>query len=150
MNISELTLYFGPVALEFLIEVMLMNDEYDKALEKTEELIRQFESGAVRLFLPDLWHKKGQALQGLGRQAEAYQALLSAYELAKAQVSRRSLWEILSDLAAVSPDAQAAETYRKEGQEVVDYITDHIRDPQLRASFLNLPAVRRLTGSPIS
>jgi hypothetical protein len=58
--------------------------------------------------------------------------------------SRWALWQMLASLAQIEVDADQAAQLRREAQAIVTYIADYISDAELRASFLNLPAVRSI------
>ena len=63
--------------------------------------------------------------------------------------ARRSLWEILGELAALADerqDAAAAQGLRRQAAEIVGYIVEHIGAAELRGSFLQRADVRAVLG----
>ena len=60
---------------------------------------------------------------------------------AEAIGSRRMLWQILFALSRLETDPTEAERLRQQAREIAKYIADHT-PPDLRASFLALPAVQ--------
>jgi len=151
--------YYGPFLYAHVVQVAVASGHHERALAEAERYLQRMAATGTRVFLPDLLHSKGRALQGLGRVEEAHQALLEALAIARQQTSRRSLWLILYDLAQLVSTSQKfapgasgsgenlqeinpqAEAYLKEAREVVEYIAAHISDEQLRTSFLTLPEV---------
>jgi hypothetical protein len=49
-------------------------------------------------------------------------------------------------LAQIEVGAGQVAQYRREAQDIITYIADHISDAELRDLFLNLPAVRTVTA----
>lgn len=140
-------IYFGPLQISLIGEVSLANGDHQRTLELVEESIGRLKQTKTYLFLPDLLYLKGRALWRLGEQEEGYNVILDAYSEAKRQVSRRSIWQILCELARLDSgrgDQVKAEMWRREAREVIGFIAEHINDSELRASFLNLPQVREI------
>lgn len=85
----------------------------------------------------------------MGQSQVARERWQEARREAEALGARRRLWPILLALSRLEADPTDAERLRQQAREVVAYIADHTPpDPTLepkvglRASFLNLPAVR--------
>jgi len=47
-------------------------------------------------------------------------------------------------------DSEERQRLLAEATATIDYIAEHIGDPQLRATFLNMPAVREVLGATAS
>jgi transcriptional regulator with XRE-family HTH domain/energy-coupling factor transporter ATP-binding protein EcfA2 len=88
----------------------------------------------------------GQDPPGLGDPTAAHASWQAAHSEAEALGSRWALWQILASLAQIEADADQAAQLRREAQAIITDIADHISDAELRASFLNLPAVRTVTA----
>jgi hypothetical protein len=54
------------------------------------------------------------------------------------------LWQTLFSLSRLEDDPLEVQRLRQQAQEIVEYITNHTGDPELRASFLNRSEVHDL------
>jgi predicted ATPase/class 3 adenylate cyclase len=125
-------------------EIALASREYDRVLGLTENVITSMRNFGIRLFLYDMLHLRGRALFGLGRTAEASSILAEAQTEAEELGSRRSLLHILPSRIEVEVqigNMGEVETLRKQVLEIIGFIDNHIGQPQLRASFRELPTV---------
>ena len=107
-----------------------------------DEVIQMLAAMRLRLYLPDAGYLKGRALLAQGRRDEARAALEQARSVAEEMGCRRMLWPILFALSQVVADSKERQRLLAEAGATIDYIAEHIGDPQLRASFLNTPAVQ--------
>jgi tetratricopeptide (TPR) repeat protein len=125
-------------------EIALASKEYDRVLKLTGKTIASMHDFGIRLFLYDILHLRGRALFGLGRIGEASSVLAEAQTEAEELGSRRSLLLILPtriEVEVQDGNMGEAETLRKQVQEIIRFIDNHIGQPQLRASFRELPIV---------
>ncbi|UCD97894.1 MAG: AAA family ATPase [Chloroflexota bacterium] len=136
-------LIFHPYIYTLHVEIQLANKSYANAVQTADYYLDSFRNNQVELLVPDLMNQKARALMGLGDIPQAYRVLQSAYEMAKNQKSRRILWAILLDLAAIEQDdVKGAELYT-EAQENIQYICEHLSDPELLASFQENPKIQQ-------
>jgi tetratricopeptide (TPR) repeat protein len=159
--VQESELYYAPMIALLYIEVALVKQDYDLALEFTRRLEEKMRAASFGLLLPDVFQYRARALVVLGRAPEAYQVLLRARGIARSQGSRRSLSSILVDLLQVSselgeplpaPEGSVEEVdqtltsagFLAEARQVLEYILAHISDPALRSSFLSQPGLREI------
>jgi tetratricopeptide (TPR) repeat protein len=129
------------------VEIALAERDYARALNIADNLLSMLMRFRWRPFRADGLYARARALLGLGRIEEARQALLEARMEAEALGARGVLWEILalwSDLEAQYGDATKARQAHTQARDIVEYIAAH-SPPDLRASFLNLPAVLHVT-----
>jgi len=120
-----------------------------RAIEVGGELLARLREYGARPYIPDVLYWLGQAHLAGGQAGAARERLLQARAEAEALGSRHSLWPILialSELEARCGNAAESQTLRGQAREIVDYIADHTGTPELRASFLNLPDVRKVTS----
>jgi hypothetical protein len=96
----------------------------------------------LRFKLPRTLYLQGQAWLGLKEREAARACWSEARDEAEAIGSRWMLWQILAALAQVECDPVQATELRRQAQAVVESISSHIRDLELRASFFNLPQVQ--------
>jgi class 3 adenylate cyclase/tetratricopeptide (TPR) repeat protein len=136
-------LIFGPYVYTLDVEIALLQEQYDLALERANGFLEYMGESKIRLMLPDLLNQKARALLGLERRDEAIRTLQDALVEARRQTSRRILWAVLVDLAEIEPDEAAAASHRAEAREVIEYILAHSTNQRLRESFLMLPGVQK-------
>ncbi|HZY43929.1 MAG TPA: tetratricopeptide repeat protein [Anaerolineae bacterium] len=126
-------------------EISMANHTYDHVLESADQALGMMNSLGFRPFRSDVLRFKGQALLAQNKIDEAHELFQQARQIAEELGSRRSLWLALialSELEAQRGHADQAKALRAEAREIVEYFLDHISDPKLRKSFLNLPMVR--------
>jgi tetratricopeptide (TPR) repeat protein len=121
-------------------EIALRQGDYERILAVTDDL-RQF---GARTYIPQALYLQAQALLALGQDDAARDVLQEACVEAEAIGSRRTLWSILFALSQPHTDPSEAERLRQQAQEIIQSIADHIGNPELRASFLNLPHVQEV------
>ncbi len=126
-------------------ELALAQQDYARGVTVLDKLLAELAQAQTRPFVSEALYLKGLALRALNRVAEAREVLQAARARAEALNARRTLWSILlalSEIAAQHGDRVQAERLRQEAQAIIRYLADHIGEPALRASFLNLPDVR--------
>jgi tetratricopeptide (TPR) repeat protein len=134
---------------ELRAELALVTGEYERVLAITGSLVPYLERIGVRVLRDDAVYLRGRALRALGRHAEARQVLTTARASCEALGSRRLLWLILAELAALASDdgdEMAAEALRGQAVDIIDYIAEHAGAADLRATFLNRPEVQAVLG----
>jgi tetratricopeptide (TPR) repeat protein len=135
----------GFIAPSVDFEMALENGEIEHVLAEADQAWEMLSRLYIRVFRPDVLRFKGLALLAQHKLDEADQVLKTGRQLAEELGSRRSLWPILmalSNLATQRGQADQAAALRAQAREIVEYFLDHISDPKLRKSFLNLPTVR--------
>jgi class 3 adenylate cyclase/tetratricopeptide (TPR) repeat protein len=145
-------------------ELALARSKHAHALTLADQLIRDTHLANYRPFIPDALYFKSRVLIAQDQLDLAHQALEEARGEAEAMGSRRSLWPILvalSEVEAQQGESAKAERLRRQAQQIVEYIADHITHPEhasggpgtpdfyfnLRAAFLHLPDIRALRGT---
>jgi tetratricopeptide (TPR) repeat protein len=126
-------------------ELALAQGKHSDGLAVMNELLAYLHAGEMHLFLPDALHLKSQALLALEDVEVAYETLGQARAEAESLGSRRSLWPILlmqSDLELKRGHPTEAEQLRRQAQEIITYMAEHIDQPDLRAAFLNRAEVQ--------
>jgi tetratricopeptide (TPR) repeat protein len=125
-------------------DLALEQGDADPARRCAEALIPRLRNEGGRSYLPDGLQLKGRALQALGDVDGARQALQEARTVAEGIGLRRVLWSILDDLAgleAAHGDPTISANLRREARDVVQYLADHMGDPERRSGFENMPRV---------
>jgi ATP/maltotriose-dependent transcriptional regulator MalT len=127
-------------------ELALEQGDYERALKATGALLIQLREFGMRAYNSYVMYVQAQALLGLRRAEEARQRFLESLSEAEAIGSRRVQWRVLLALSQIEADPGEAERLRRQAQQVVTYIADHIDQDDLRRSFLNQPDLRLLFG----
>ena len=128
-----------------LTELALVNGDHEQALSLAEDAIALLRRYAIRLGLPDLLHVKARAQRAAGRVAEAQTTLEAARTEAEDLGSRRTLWPILAELAALAEergDQPGAGELWWQAAKHIEYIAEHAGSAELSASFFGQAAVR--------
>jgi tetratricopeptide (TPR) repeat protein len=134
---------FPAMRLQAEGELALAQGHYEQARAIAAEAVRLLQQSGVRILLPAALYLQGQAALSLGQPDAARACWQAARAEAAAIGSRRILWQILAALSPLEPDPGEAEQLRQQAREVAAYIAEH-SPLDLRASFLNMPAVRAI------
>lgn len=132
-------------------EVELAHRQGDeaRALLLIERLLADLRRFGIRPRIPRALHWQAQILLAMGEQATARECLQEARHEAEAIGSRWMLWQILLTLAQSEVDPVEAGRLGRQVQEIVTSIVEHISEPELRTSFLNLPSVQTALRLPV-
>jgi tetratricopeptide (TPR) repeat protein len=117
----------------------LARGEYEAALAVGERLMAYLQQTGLQPFRSDALYIQGQALWAMGRIDEAQTALKAAQQEAERLHTRRNLWEILAvqaQMAAAQGEVETAVGLRRQAEEVIQFIANHIEEEELRAGFL--------------
>jgi tetratricopeptide (TPR) repeat protein len=123
-------------------ELALRQGDYERALAATGVLLATLNQAGMRAYMLEVLYLRGQILRAMGQTEAARKTLLEAQAEAEAIGSRRMLWQILFALSQLETDPTEAERLHEQAQEIVAYIAHNISEPELRASFLDLPQVQ--------
>ncbi len=132
---------FPAVILQAEAELALALGHSERARGLAEEAVVVVRQLGVRTFLPSALYLQGQACLSLGQPNAARECWLAARVEAEAIGSRRMLWQISLALSQLETDSTEAERLHHQAREIIEYIADHT-PPELRATFLALPAVQ--------
>lgn len=137
-------IFFSPVFLGLAKgEYALRQHDYARAITIADHLLDQMQHAGIRPFQCDVLEIKGQALIKQGQFDSARALLLQAHKQAQAMNARRPLWSILKCLGQIemlNGNPIPAQAYQTQARNIITYIAEHA-PADLRASFLNLPAV---------
>jgi DNA-binding SARP family transcriptional activator/predicted ATPase len=123
-------------------ELALARGEFERAKAATEDLLARLRQYGMRSELPEALYLQGRALSGLGQGEAARGRLREARLEAEQMGSRRLQWRILSALSEMEEDGIQASRLRQGARDIVETISGHIVQAELRASFLKQPEVR--------
>jgi tetratricopeptide (TPR) repeat protein len=125
-------------------EIALTRQEYTQVLALTTPLLAQYRELDFHPFKCDVMLLASRALRGQGQIDAAREMLRQARAEAETVGVRRVLWEILAEWSTLEfkcGNVLEAQTLRAQAHDLIDLIAARAPD-DVRASFLNLPAVR--------
>jgi tetratricopeptide (TPR) repeat protein len=119
------------------------------ALDTSEEFFTNLEKTGITFLNSELLLISSIALKNLGRISEAMEKLSEATEWANRLGSRKTLWQInyqfgLCLLEESKPDEAAV--HFAEAMKNLEFIIDHISDPEIRTAFMAKKEVAALYG----
>jgi adenylate cyclase len=132
--------YLGVLVAE--AELALQQEDYERAVAATDELLDRVRRHGMRSQLPEALYLQGKALLGLSQEKAAHERFMEARGEAEEMGSRRILWRILHALAQLETEPSRAQEFRRQARQVLKYIADHINRPDLQRSFLGQPDVQ--------
>jgi hypothetical protein len=131
-------------------EMLLADQQFDEVIDFADHRIAQLQGFGARYFVPQLTLSRGVALRKLGRLDEASAALDLARRAAQEIGLRLTLLLTLLEtieLAKQVEEVQRANESRQAAKEIIRFISDHIDEPALQASFQNLPQIRSVLAA---
>ena len=139
----------------FVVHLVYLTDAYlqlalrkpEKALERTESLIKRLLRAGAHGYEPECLWLRGKALLAMGEIQRAQQSLIEACNVAARIGCRRMLWRILVELgnvAEIGGQMEEVQSLQTEAREIIAYIADHCGSDELRTSFLSMAEVGRL------
>jgi tetratricopeptide (TPR) repeat protein len=130
--------------------IALAQGDWAGAYAAGDEVTCKLAAMRLGVYLPDAGYLKGRALLGQGRREEARVALEQARAIAEDMGCRRMLWLILFGLSQAVTDNEERQRLLGQAQATLGHIAEHIGDPQLQATFVNIRAVREVLGTTAS
>jgi len=130
-------------------ELARARGDYAQAVKVMGELIAGLRRKNFRPYLAEALYLKSEALLAQDRLEEAYQVLVEARTAATVLDERWNTWRILlslSKLEAKRGHPAEAQALQRQAREIVVYLAEHIREPELRASFLDQLEVKEVIG----
>lgn len=127
------------LALGAKVEVSLALGAVAEALALSNRHVAYLQSHRFRLLLAIAMHAHGRALLAAKRIEEARATLNEAYGEAEALGVRREAWRIVATMAELETAAgnlARAEVLRGQSRQLVAFVGEHIREADLRQSFL--------------
>ena len=128
-------------------ELALRQGDYEQTIAMTDDWLSQLQHNSLRTYILIMLRLQSRALLSLGYPEAAQERLLEACSMAKAIGARRALWQTLATLAqiaAATGQPDEADQLRTQAREIVEFISGHISDPELQASFHNAEWVREV------
>jgi predicted ATPase/DNA-binding SARP family transcriptional activator len=139
----------------FVVHLVYLTDAYlqlalrkpDKALERTESLMKRLHRAAAHGYEPECLWFRGKALLAMGEIQRAQQSLIEARSIATRIGCRRMLWRILAELGNIAEMAgrmKDAHALRSEAREIVAYIAERCGSTEMQTAFFSMAEVRQL------
>lgn len=126
-------------------ELARARGDHAQAVKVMDDLIAGLRRKNFRPYLAEALYLKSEALLAQDRVDEAYPILVEAQTHGEALGERWNGWRIvlsLSKLEAKRGNLAAAQARHRQARDMVVYLAEQIREPELRAAFLNQPEVR--------
>ena len=123
-----------------LAEMMLLQQEFQAALDDLDRSLNIFRESKIRFFAPQLRLRRAMALRGLGRADEAAESLEQARAEAESMGLQLTLMRILIEMVELAGDREQA--LLSDAQESIRFIADRMGDDELRQTFLSQPRIR--------
>jgi tetratricopeptide (TPR) repeat protein len=126
-------------------ELARARGDYQQAVKVMDELIAGLRRKNFHPYRAEALYLKSEALLAQGREDEAYPVLAEAHTHSEALGERWNGWRILrslSKLEAKRGNLATAQAFQRQAREMVAYLAEQIREPELRNSFLNQLEVR--------
>lgn len=135
--------FVGYAAL-LVVDGLLIQGEFEQALESADQSNARLEQAGVRFFAPQLLLRRAQALRALGRREPAAESLELARRRAEEMGARLTLMRILIEMFELAGEREQAEPPLAEAQEAVQFIVERLGDDDLREAFLSQPRIRSI------
>lgn len=143
-NVEALSVFVAPLVYltDAYLQLALRNPE--KALERTESLMKRLHRAAAHGYEPECLWLKGRALLAMEDIERARQTLIEARNIATHIGCRRILWRILVELGNIAErggQMDEVQAVRTEAREIIMYIADHCGSAEMRTAFLSMAGV---------
>ena len=142
MQDEEIDEEMNPLFVYFYLRsksrIALAYGRFERALNLAQEILAMNQTYGGLFYLEDLYFH-GHVLLAMGREDESYQALNIARHKAEEQDSKWSLWRILVEISKIERQRgnnEEADRTLTAARQKLDYIIEHISDPEQRSSFL--------------
>jgi tetratricopeptide (TPR) repeat protein len=122
-------------------KLALVRNDPTQAIAIADSVVEGVRKFKIGQYLPEALFLQGQARQMNGELVLAREAFAAARLAAEALGSRRLLWQIFAALAETEPDEQKAAAFKAQARETVQFIADHITNPEFRSSFTQMEGV---------
>ena len=133
--------------LEAEAELALAQGELDRAARCAGQLLGKYDELKLRHFKPGILYLRARVELAAGNNEVAYQTLRDALALSDEMGARREVWAMCSALSQLETERgneTASAQLRERACAEATFIADHAGSPELRATFLAQPEVRRI------
>lgn len=123
--------------------------EFARAAEQMARFANMLRQFGIRASLHEALLIQAKAVYALGDRAQAFALVQQARQVAEQVQSRRLLWQIyalLGERESERGNYVQANAYREQARDVLDFIVVHTPE-EFRASFLNLPNIKRILNN---
>jgi DNA-binding SARP family transcriptional activator len=138
-----------PFILSAEAELALAQGELARAARCVEQLLVKYDELNLRHFKPGILYLQARVALAAGNKEEAYHTLSDAVALSYEMGAHREVWamcSVLSQLEAERGNASASALLRERACAEVTFIADHVGTPELRATFLARPEIRKIAA----
>jgi tetratricopeptide (TPR) repeat protein len=131
-------------------ELWLTKGSAGQALEYAEACLKLAEPTTSRKNLVKGWRLKGQALLAQGHGEQAAEALSCALRMAREIGNPPQLWKTLEALGTLyerQRDIAQARTAYKSALEVINGVSERLRDQEIKRTFLEAQPIQQIQES---
>ena len=128
-------------------EMLILEQNFQAALEDVDRSLERLRSAQIRYFDPVLLLRRGMALRGLGRLDEAFETFQEAQMDAESTEMRLTKMWILIEMVELSHDQGKDIAPLSEAQDSIRFIADGMGEDQMLQSFLALPRIRSIVDA---
>ncbi len=144
---SLVTNRYLQILFNVLGDVIASRGMHEETVRLADQTLALKAAKSIRFGAPHLHLLKGKALDAMGRDAEAKNALLEGIAVAEEFGLTRNLWELYAELAKHEERAgeiDAAKKHRVQAREIVQHIGRGTGSESLTASFFAKPDVKAI------
>jgi tetratricopeptide (TPR) repeat protein len=151
-NLQRMTYWGWWEALSILsaeAELALAQGQLARAARCVGQLLGKYDELKLRYFKPGVLYLRARVSLAAGNKEEAYQSLSEALTLSDELGAHREVWAMcweLSQLEAERGNESASAQLRERACAEVTFIADHAGTPELKATFLARPEVRKVAA----
>ena len=123
-------------------EMLLLEHNFQDALDDVDRSLDRLRSADIRYFVPVLLQRRGMALRGLGRLEEAAATLEEARQGAESMEMRLTHMWVLIEMIELARDQDRDDAPVSDARDSILLIADGMGDDEMRHTFLALPHIR--------
>ena len=122
-------------------EMLILEQNFQAALEDVDRSLERLRSANIRYFIPVLLQRRGMALRRLGRLDEAAETLEEARQGAESMDMRLTNMWVLIELVELARDQDKDDAPLSDAQEAIRFIASQM-DDEMSNELLALPHIR--------
>jgi len=123
-------------------EMLILEQNFQAALEDVDRSLERLHSAGIRYFIPVLQLRRGMALRRMGRLDEAAETLEEARQGAESMDMRLTNMWVLIELVELARDQDKDDAPLSDAQDSIQFIAGQMDDDEMSKTFLALPDIR--------
>jgi class 3 adenylate cyclase/tetratricopeptide (TPR) repeat protein len=125
-------------------EMLILEQDFQDALDDVDRSLERLQSIQVRYFVPVLLLRRGMALRGLGRLDEAAETFEEARQNAESMEMRLTQMWVLIEMTELAGEQGQTAGPISEARDSIQYIAERMGDDELSELFLSQPRIRSI------